>query len=507
MFLVLYARIQGETVEQIQILVGWWKMQWSSFDVQEWAERTYGLTCLADHRRTRRAVQIAAALAAHPAASIPTQMGSLAATKAAYRLLECPKVTYERLMRPHLQQSMDAMRRQKEVLLIQDLTEIDYRHHPATSGLAPVSRGNRGRGYLLQTVLAVCPSNKEILGIASQHPFLREPAPKGETKKEKASRAFRESMIWQQQVEAIGPAPKETRYIHVGDRASDIFSFLRACGQQKSEYTIRVQHNRRVDLLIDQGETPIPAATKCRGAKRDPEQPAPQYLFDVVRGWSAQDVGSIVLDGNHKRKQREAHLCLSWGSVRLWPPEGTNGKDERPMQVQVVRTWEVETPEGEEPLEWMLLVSLPVETATQAWEKVHWYRMRWIIEDYHQCLKTGCSIEERQMQSYDGLQTMLGFLAPLAVRLLQLRTMAQQQAEELATTVFPKEVVALLAFQNKIPMQTMSARACWRAIAQMGGFLGRKGDGEPGWKTIWRGWLHLQTLLEGMRLATQFSIE
>jgi hypothetical protein len=117
---------------------------------------------------------------------------------------------------------------------------------------------------------------------------------------------------------------------------------------------------------------------------------------------------TLHLDGNHKRKERDAHLLVSWGTLRLWPPDGDAGKGESPLVVTVVRTWEPEPPEGEEALEWLLLTSVSVENEEQAWERVEWYEMRWIVEDFHQCLKTGCQIEARHMQTYEGLRTVLG---------------------------------------------------------------------------------------------------
>ena len=133
--------------------------------------------------------------------------------------------------------------------------------------------------------------------------------------------------------------------------------------------------------------------------------------------------------------------------------------------------------------------------------------MRWIVEDYHHCLKTGCQIEERQVQSYEGLRTILGFLAPLAVRLLQLRAVAHQHPERAALELVPSEVVKVVAHLVQVSPERLSTRECWHRIAQLGGYLGRTGDGEPGWKTLWKGWLHIQTLLEGVHLASALSLE
>jgi len=174
-----------------------------------------------------------------------------------------------------------------------------------------------------------------------------------------------------------------------------------------------------------------------------------------------------------------------------------------PLTVWLVRVWEAEPPEGVEPLEWILLTSVPTLTVEDAWARVEWYTCRWLAEDYHQCLKTGCSLEQRQLQTYDGLIRLLGFLALIAVRLLQLRELARLEPERLATDAVPRDVVRVVAYLAGVPLSTLTLGAFWRTVAQRGGYQGRKGDGPPGWKTLWRGWLEIQTLLEGIHLAAR----
>ena len=256
------------------------QMEWQSVQTAaQWAVMNYGAVMLADRRRTARAVNIAQALASNPGESLPTQLGSHAASKAAYRFLQSPQVSYERLMRPHLEQTQALMRAQqpRRVVLIQDTTEIDYQHHPTTSGLGPVGQGNH-HGYLLQTVLAVEPQSQQVLGIAAQEPFLRQPAPAGESSQQRAKRAHKESEVWQRQVQRMGAAPQGGEYIHVGDRGSDIFAFLRACQEQGCGFLVRVQHDRRVDLRVDQAERPVPSAARRHGSQRAATQEPVRHL-------------------------------------------------------------------------------------------------------------------------------------------------------------------------------------------------------------------------------------
>lgn len=123
------------------------------------------------------------------------------------------------------------------------------------------------------------------------------------------------------------------------------------------------------------------------------------------------------------------------------------------------------------------------------------------MQEYHQCLKTGCRIEERQVQSADRLMRLLGLLSPVAVRLLHLRDLGRREPERPASDVLEADVLAVVAAQTGQTPAEMTVGAFWKSVAQMGGYLARQGDGLPGWKTLWKGWLRVQTLLEGVHLA------
>src|SRR5579859_5151300 len=148
-------------------------------DPKSWAERTFGNVQLHDLRRTRRAVQAATHLAENPLGSLPAQMHSWKETKALYRLLEEPDVTFAALMQPHLQQTKEQATASPVVLLVQDTTDIDLSHRHKISGVEQIGN-ERGRGFFLQTVLAVLPGSREVLGCMAQEPFVRIPAPEGE---------------------------------------------------------------------------------------------------------------------------------------------------------------------------------------------------------------------------------------------------------------------------------------------------------------------------------------
>jgi hypothetical protein len=268
-----------------------------------------------------------------------------------------------------------------------------------------------------------------------------------------------------------------------------------------TDFTIRASQDRCVDLLVEQAQTPVPPRSHH---PQHPSPPAPP-LMQVVSSWPAQATSTVEITSSQKRRARTAHVCLAFHPLRLLPPRTHESKGWHPLVIWVGRGREPEPPQGGEPLEWILLSSVPTHTREQAEQRTLWYRARWMVEDFHPGLKTGCRIEQRQMQDYEGLRTGLGLITPMAVRLMQLRAASRQDPEQLASQVLPADIVEVVAYLDHRDPQRMTAPQSWYAIARSGGYLGRKRDGPPGWKTLWGGWLSVQTLLEGVHLTPFLS--
>jgi hypothetical protein len=449
------------------------------------AERAFGSAALGDPRRVRRAVQLGTALFTHPAASLPQQNGPLKHLRAAYRLLDRPEVTHAVVQQPHWLQTRQDTTDYPVVLLLQDTTELDYTGHPTTTGLGPIGNGG-GRGFLLQTILAVVPRPRQVLGVAYQEPFLRRPAPRQTSARRK--HRDRESQVWPRAATACGAPPPGTRWVHVGDAYSDLFDFLHACRARGADFLVRACQDRCIERPDGQ----------------------PDHLMRWARALPAQGEGLLDLParsarpGQPARAARAARLRLAFGAATVRPP-AHGGRGQAALPVWVVRVWEVDAPAGVEPLEWVLVTSVPVTTPAEAWERVAWYRCRWLCEDYHQCLKTGCAMERRQLQTGAGLQRLLGFLGVVAVWLLQLREWSREAPERRAEAVVPADVVRVVAVLAGQPGGRWTVAQFWKALAGLGGYLGRKGDGPPGWKTLWRGWLHVQTVLIGVQIAHELG--
>src|SRR2546426_2120300 len=326
-------------------------------DPQQWAERTFGSVQLQDMRRTRRAVRAATNLAENPLGSLPAQMHTWKETKALYRLLEEPDVTFAALMQPHMQETRQQAHGSGVVLLVQDTTDIDLSHRRKISGVGQIGN-ERGRGFFVQTVLAGRPQTREVLGCLAQEPFVRIPAPDGEQRYGRRKREERESDVWLRQVYAIGTPESGSLWVHVGDRGADMFPFFQACRSAQTHFLVRAAQNRRVQESEDEITSSLTQA----------------------RAFPSQASRVLELPARHGHQKRSAQLQLAFGQMTLLPPrqEPRAGKD--PVTVWIVRVWEEQAPEGEEPLEWVLLTSVPTTTLEQAWERVDWYRHRWLVE-------------------------------------------------------------------------------------------------------------------------------
>ena len=149
---------------------------------------------------------------------------------------------------------------------------------------------------------------------------------------------------------------------------------------------------------------------------------------------------------------------------------------------------------------------METETSAHAWRCVDWYRWRWVGEEDHQGLKTGCRIQERQVQTAERLIRWLGLLSPSAVRLVQLRDVARRTPEAAAVQCVEPRAVALIAAALSLPLEQVTVGQFWQEVARLGGHLGRRRDGPPGWKTLWKGWVHVQAMLEGVHLASHLRL-
>ena len=444
----------------------------------QWAEQTFGQAGLGDRRRTRRAVKAACGMVRDPAAALAKSHQTWNDVQAVDRWLDEPEVTFEALMHPHWQQTRTALQGESVVLVVQDTTEMDLSAHGSMTGLGPIGNG-QGRGFLLQTLLAVVPERRAVMGCLAQRPFLRVPAPGQEQRSQRRHRASRETAGWMQMVKQVGTPACAGLLGQVGDRGADRLPFFRRCLATHPPFLVRAAQTRRVQA----------------------HEAAIGQLLDQVRAWPSLDQRPFDVPARPGRHARQTILPISFGPALLLPPWNVPRGSKEPLPVWVVRVWESDPPEGEAALAWILLTSLSTATGEHAWLRVEWYRWRGIVEAEQQCRKTGCRLEERRVHTAERLIRLLGVLSPIAVRLVQRRDLARRLPESAAVQSLAPAAVAVVAASLSLPPEQVTVAAFWREVARLGGYLGRRPDRPPGWKTLWQGGVHLQTLLEGGHLA------
>src|SRR5436190_5649553 len=278
-------------------------------NLDEWARAQWAEASLGDRRRTARAVRVGAALAAHPAASLPAQTQTWADLQAAYRLLNAPDVTHAALSTPHWTQTRAAAAGPEPVLFLQDTTEVDYTAHPHTTGLGHIGDG-RGRGFELHGCLAVRPAEPTpaVLGLAHQQPWTRQEIHHGhETRTQRWARP-RESAVWARVLRAIGRPPGGTPWISVSDSASDVFSFLQEATGLGGHCLLRLCQDR--------------ALRQADGT--------PARLARWVRALPAQAEQTVELRGRDGVPKRTVRVQLAWAPCRsARPATGRSGAGRR----------------------------------------------------------------------------------------------------------------------------------------------------------------------------------
>lgn len=449
-----------------------------------WAEVEFRGAELHDVRRTRRLVRVASALAAHPSGLLPRAFGDWAALKAAYRLFGQKDVTYERIITPHWQRTRQACRNPGEYLLVEDTTDLDFTSHSMTEGLGWTGDGG-GRGLYLHSTLALHiarwteAQEPEVtaLGLLGQQVWTRQPkTPDRLEKKRDRLKRTRESQRWAKVFETMPPPPGGARWTYVADRESDIYEVFERCAAHGVETIVRANQPRAL-------------------AQDD------RSVFEAVAQSDVLGRFDLALRARPGQKARTAQIEVRACTVTLRAPWRPTRKPPA-RTLHVVEAKEVAAGDVARPIRWVLLTTWPTSDFASCLRVVKTYAKRWLIEEYHKALKTGAGIEQSQLSSAAAIEALLGILAVVAVRLLNMKLLAASTPEE---TIHPEDVgptvLKILEAMHGKPKAGWTHRTLLVRIARLGGFLGRKSDGLPGWQTLWRGWNQLVTMVQGYDLA------
>jgi Transposase Tn5 dimerisation domain/Transposase DNA-binding len=422
---------------------------------------------LGDQRLNNRSVKLLERFSEKPSASIPGACGGWSETVAAYRFLAQGDIDWRDILQPHIDCTLMRIQASPVVLCLQDTTELDY-NGQTVDGLGPLSYETQ-RGMYLHPTLAVTPERLP-LGVLDAWMWAREP------KNAHGERpGILESQRWLEGYERIAEyaeAMPETRWVYVADREADMLALKQrahALGNP-ADWLIRAKHNRKLG--------------------RDEAK-----LWEQAE--QAPDLGEVqfYLPPRPGRTGRNVTQQLRCVRVRL--PDG-NGGD---IEVTALLAREINPPAGEKPLEWRLLTNRLANTLAEAAELVDWYRCRWEIEMFFNILKNGCKVEALQLSAMPRIELALALYMITAWRIGYLMRLGRACPEMDCEVVFDREEwqAAWLVARKPLPDQPPKLNDVIRLIAGFGGFLGRKGDGEPGTKTLWLGLQRVMDFALGIR--------
>jgi hypothetical protein len=445
-----------------------------------WTHQELSSLDLGDVRRNERAKRMVERMAERPSGSIPQTFQTDAETKAAYRALSSEAFDPEALRSALRDATVSRIEETQFVLAVQDTTSFNYTGHPATEGTGPLARPDQV-GFLVHSVLAVSAEGVP-LGLLQQKVWARDPGTVGQRHRRKQRPVEeKESFRWIESLRAVHEAvPAGVTVLSVADREADIFELFAEGRPTNSELLIRACRNRRV-------------ATPQR------------YLWDAVAAVAETDSWQVSLRRHPNRAARDAQLTLRFREVTLRPPGGgVHSTDLKPVTVTAILVREDVPPEGETPIEWLLLTTLEVPDAEHARRIIGFYGLRWLIERYHFVLKSGCGIEESQLRSVERLECLLALYCVVAWRLLWLTYAARQDPEAPCTVAFTdlewQTAYRVRHRDRPLPDQPPTLGELIRWIAGLGGFLGRRGDRQPGVKALWRGLMRLNDIILGLTL-------
>jgi hypothetical protein len=389
----------------------------------------------------------------------------------------------ENLLHSHTEASIERIAREKPavVLAVQDSTTFNYSTHPDMEGLGLIGTTKNGPIGVWMHETMLYDEQGVPLGLLDVQLWSRDPKKLGQrhTRKDRSIEQ-KESVKWLKSFHAAAVLQKRlagiSTVLSVGDREADVYELFALAESDPAHprLLVRAESSR---VLAGEQETLWPYM--------EAQPVAGQYTADLPR--------------RKGRPARQAQIALRFAELTLSPPQ--KRRKLGTVKVRVVLAQEIAAPPGAEPLEWMLLTTLAVDTVEQARQCVEYYRLRWRIEQYHRTLKSGCRIEDRRLGDRHSWENCLAIDLVVAWRIEHIKTLSRQKPDAPPTTAYSEEEcrVVQLLFPQHAP--SLNLRTITALVGQLGGHLGRKGDGPPGATVLWRGLQRLQDIAIGVAIG------
>lgn len=452
-----------------------------------WVEEEVQAVNFGDGRLVERMKKLLLALGEKPSFSIPEACSGWAETLSAYRFFANKKVTFEEILKSHYESTLERIRGQRVVLLPQDTTELIHVVNKGAKGVGTLKNTEKTERFL-HPVLAITP-DRVPLGVVSAQLWQRTDE---SIRKERAKKPIeeKESFRWlegyQTACDIQAQAP-DTLIISISDREGDIYELF----VEMHEYS---QSNRAAWII---------RAAQDRLLKTEGEQ---QKLWQQLEVAPVLGTSEFTLAASGSRKARQVQQTIRAIPVTLKPPARALKEGSLPsVTLNAVYAKEENPPEGETAVEWLILSCLPISSFDLVSLILEWYVARWEIEIYFRVLKQGCTIEKLQLVDEKNFAACLALYMIIAWRVLYVTMLGREYPSINCEAVFSKEewhALFIVTKQQPPPNEVPSLAVMVLMLAGLGGFLGRKGDLQPGTKSIWIG---LQRLGDFVRAISAYQ--
>ena len=486
--------------------------------IADWVSEEMQTADLGDTRRDERLKRILTDLAMQPVVSIPAAVnGGRAETEAVYRFFENDAFEFGDILTPHCEATLRRIRAEKVVVIAQDTSEIDLtRPQQQVFGAGPLDEGSR-RGCFLHAQHAFT-TEALALGSVAALTWARADEPRTKANQaqrrkdrkaapieDKESQRWVDGMRWAHHIARQAP---DTQIISVSDSEADIFEMLVAAqfpetdpdllesvttNSPRAQWIVRACQERALlpDSTTDQpSAVNHPADTQLLKTLSDQVASAA-----VLRTYEVQVRGrdpKVSCETRGRRQARESRTAvveLRACAVTLRAPRR---KDRQLPNVtlNVVLVREVNPPQGEPPIEWLLLTSLPINTSEEALRVVTLYALRWQIEIFFRVLKQGCRLEARRFETLDRVWRYMAVAMVIAWRTLYVMRLGREFPDLSCEVVFEVsewKAVYQIIHRQPPPKTPPPLGEIVRMVGQLGGFVNRSKDAMPGAETIWKG--------------------
>jgi uncharacterized protein involved in tolerance to divalent cations len=441
---------------------------------KEWVEEEFEFIDFNDKRLNKRLIRVATAFADSPESPINQACEDWAATKAAYNFFHNPKIKVQKIWQAHYNCTLKRIQSYPVVLAIQDST------HDKLQGKGPTgTRKQNLSGYLVHHALAVS-TEGEPLGELSNYTWARKEIKKNRTQTNaKLPTSKKESYKWIRALKQIHEYNiQNTQIIHICDAESDFLDFFECANELDQEFIIRAHFDRA--LLNDSNHL-------WNFVLQQP------VLFTKEINVTKNKIKTKESPKRSIREKRETVVEVRKGTISF-------ALKETEYKLNVVYVKEQANPLVKDPIEWMLLTTLPIESQKNVEQIIKFYKFRWTVEDYHRILKSGCRVEECRLETTPSIKRYIALFCIIGWRLFWLNRCWRQDPEMPCTVALSSVEWKALYWKRygtmDFPEHPPTLRECVHWIARLGGFLDRKGDGEPGITTLWRGWMRLRDIVD-----------